>query len=145
MSEIDYAGLRALAENATPGPWETMSPRPDGRNAVHRPGYGLFGEEVSTFLVVDTNPADAEFIAAMDPPTVIALLDEIERIRAVEADMEWEYVCDNDEYRRFVTDADTAEKYRDRGYAVRRRTKAVPAGPWVPVAERNPEPKGSES
>lgn len=58
-----------------------MAPRPDGRNAVQRPeGYTLFGEERNTFLLVDTNPDDAAYIAATDPQTVLALIDRLEEL-----------------------------------------------------------------
>jgi hypothetical protein len=49
------------------------------------------------------------------------------------AEVEWEYVCEGDGLRRFTDDAKATEKWRERGYSVRRRTKRVPAGPWVPV------------
>lgn len=57
------AESKRIEDAATEGPWRTMSPRSDGRNAVERPRYDLYGNEVSEFLVVDTNPDDAAFIA----------------------------------------------------------------------------------
>jgi hypothetical protein len=64
----------------------------------------------------------------IDKADIRALLDE-----PVPADeREWEYACDNGEYRRF-TDEDGARHWADRGYTVRRRRKPSPAGPWEPV------------
>lgn len=95
---IDTTRLRALADAATPGPWKAgredfesfdamceaqrrmLSNRPFGE-PFHfvwtRPdlcvGYTANGP---------TSAANAAFIAAMDPTTVRALLDEVERLRA---------------------------------------------------------------
>lgn len=85
MTDIDYAALRALAENATPGPWfaEGLDDEPtiahDFDTEGHGPGHGSF--------IFPDKAADAEFIAAMDPPTVIALLDELEAARRAREDM----------------------------------------------------------
>lgn len=90
MTTIDTKHLRALAEAATPGPWEAET-------WTHQ-----FDDEI-TFGYVEANEcsiwdhsggntvanaADADYIAAIDPPTLIALLGEIERLRG---DTEWEY------------------------------------------------------
>ncbi|MCI2958226.1 ead/Ea22-like family protein [Agromyces atrinae] len=148
MTDIDYAALRALAENATPGPWfaEGLDDEPaiahDFDTEGHGPGHGSF--------IFPDKAADAEFIAAMDPPTVIALLDELERLRA-EVETGWEYGAQHSQgtnahpSRRSAEEAFKFHKAgeerlqmhaRGRSALVRRR----PAGPWGPVPEQKPEP-----
>lgn len=87
MSDLDLAQLRRLAEAATPGPWRFV---PEGDLIVKREPDG--GDQ----MIADTDwnadtvrvrgfgaglPIDAngEFIAAMSPEVVLALIDLIER------------------------------------------------------------------
>lgn len=76
----DYTRLRELAEKATPGPWQT--------------GSAIYGHDFHETIYVtpevghrticditDRHSGNAEFIAAVDPQTVIALLDERDRLR----------------------------------------------------------------
>jgi hypothetical protein len=64
--------LRRFAEQATPGPWEAA---------------GL-NEADDTVITADDDPVchahpdDTRFIAACDPQTVLAILDERDRLRA---------------------------------------------------------------
>ncbi len=91
MSKIDYQVLRAKAEKATCGEWslEYGEERFDAGDAlIHREvvGYlpicriegahpeGGFDEDFQM-----EQQANAEFIAAANPATVLALLDELER------------------------------------------------------------------
>lgn len=91
MSKIDYQALRAKAEKATCGVWslEYGEGRFDGDDAlIHREVAGYipicriegahpesgFDEDFQT-----EQQANAEFIAAANPATVLALLDERER------------------------------------------------------------------
>lgn len=91
MSKIDYQVLRAKAEKATCGVWslEYGEGRFDGDDAlIHREVAGYipicriegahpesgFDEDFQT-----EQQANAEFIAAANPATVLALLDERER------------------------------------------------------------------
>ncbi|HDV3800114.1 TPA: ead/Ea22-like family protein [Escherichia coli] len=91
MSKIDYQVLRAKAEKATCGEWslEYGKGRFDGDDAlIHREVAGYipicriegahpesgFDEDFQT-----EQQANAEFIAAANPATVLALLDERER------------------------------------------------------------------
>lgn len=60
--------LRKLAEAATPGPWDHAD-----LGAV----WGAGG-----WVLTDASEDDGKFIAACDPQTVIALLDERDRLRA---------------------------------------------------------------
>lgn len=91
MSEIDYQALRAKAEKATCGVWslEYGEERFNADDAlIHREVAGYipicriegahpesgFDEDFQT-----EQQANAEFIAAANPATVLALLDELER------------------------------------------------------------------
>ena len=74
---IDHAELRRLAIAATPGPWTA-----DGDLVAQPRGHyriPICGGDQCNFLI----PVDAEFIAAANPMTVLALLDEVDRLRAL--------------------------------------------------------------
>lgn len=79
MSAPDIARLRELANAATPGPWTT-----EDRMAP----FGRFLEtEVCMVIASDVNVArsdrlDAEYIAAVSPDVVLALLDGREALEA---------------------------------------------------------------
>lgn len=89
MSKIDYQALRAKAENATCGEWslEYGESRFDGDDAlIHREVAGYIpicrieGAHPESGFDEDfqmEQQANAEFIAAASPATVLALLDEI--------------------------------------------------------------------
>nr|WP_096945936.1 ead/Ea22-like family protein [Escherichia coli] len=91
MSEIDYQSLRAKAEKATCGEWslEYGESRFDGDDAlIHREVVGYIpicrieGAHPESGFDEDfqmEQQANAEFIAAANPATVLALLDERER------------------------------------------------------------------
>ena len=91
MSEIDYQALRAKAEKATCGAWslEYGEGRFDGDDAlIHRKAAGYIpicrieGAHPESRFYEDfqmEQQANAEFIAAANPATVLALLDERER------------------------------------------------------------------
>lgn len=86
MTELDLTKLREIAEAATPGPWEAELATKRKCYAPHcgfDHWYNLVHIEGVT-LLKDTVLAaeDAIHIAAFDPPTVIALIDEIERLKA---------------------------------------------------------------
>ena len=65
MSEIDHKKLRELAEAATPGLWTCRA------NVVEEPSAYLNAKYSQ-----GANCRNAEFIAAANPATVLALLDE---------------------------------------------------------------------
>ncbi|EAQ4225622.1 ead/Ea22-like family protein [Salmonella enterica] len=71
MSNIDKQALREAAEKATPGNWHRSSSRFNGITATP---FSLCGEEVMLAHTVEKR--DAEFIAAANPHTMLALLDE---------------------------------------------------------------------
>ncbi|HHP9763805.1 TPA: ead/Ea22-like family protein [Escherichia coli] len=91
MSKIDYQALRAKAEKATCGEWslEYGESRFDGDDAlIHREVAGYIpicrieGAHPESGFDEDfqmEQQANAEFIAAANPVTVLALLDERER------------------------------------------------------------------
>ncbi|ELQ6697758.1 TPA: ead/Ea22-like family protein [Escherichia coli] len=91
MSKIDYQALRAKAEKATCGEWslEYGEGRFDGDDAlIHREVAGYIpicrieGAHPESGFDEDfqmEQQANAEFIAAANPATVTALLDELER------------------------------------------------------------------
>ncbi|ELR9988318.1 ead/Ea22-like family protein [Escherichia coli] len=91
MSKIDYQALRAKAEKATCGVWslEYGEGRFDGDDAlIHREAAGYIpicrieGAHPESDFDEDfqmEQQANAEFIAAASPATVLALLDERER------------------------------------------------------------------
>ncbi|MED8773082.1 ead/Ea22-like family protein [Escherichia coli] len=91
MSQIDYQALRAKAEKATCGEWslEYGEGRFDGDDAlIHREAAGYIpicrieGAHPESGFDEDfqmEQQANAEFIAAANPATVLALLDELER------------------------------------------------------------------
>ncbi|MEQ6258858.1 ead/Ea22-like family protein [Escherichia coli] len=94
MSKIDYQALREKAEKATCGVWslEYGEGRFDGDDAlIHREVAGYIpicrieGAHPESRFYEDfqmEQQANAEFIAAANPATVLALLDELEKMQA---------------------------------------------------------------
>ncbi|ELR4955471.1 ead/Ea22-like family protein [Salmonella enterica] len=68
---IDKRALREVAERATPGNWRRTSSLFNGITVTP---FSLCGEEVTLAHTVEKR--DAEFIAAANPATMLALLDE---------------------------------------------------------------------
>lgn len=104
MSKIDYQALRAKAEKATCGEWslEYGEGRFDGDDAlIHREAAGYIpicrieGAHPESGFDEDfqiEQQANAEFIAAANPATVLALLDELETAKKRIAELEAEPV-----------------------------------------------------
>ncbi len=104
MSKIDYQALRAKAEKATCGEWslEYGESRFDGDDAlIHREVAGYIpicrieGAHPESGFDEDfqmEQQANAEFIAAANPATVLALLDELETAKKRIAELEAEPV-----------------------------------------------------
>ncbi|NGK48800.1 ead/Ea22-like family protein [Escherichia coli] len=94
MSKIDYQALREKAEKATSGVWslEYGEERFDAGDAlIHREVVGYLpicrieGAHPESGFDEDfqiEQQANAEFIAAANPATVLALLDELEKMQA---------------------------------------------------------------
>ncbi|ALO83286.1 ead/Ea22-like family protein [Salmonella enterica] len=68
---IDKRALREVAEKATPGTWRRTSSLFNGITVTP---FSLCGEEVTLAHTVEKR--DAEFIAAANPATMLALFDE---------------------------------------------------------------------
>ena len=104
MSKIDYQVLRAKAEKATCGEWslEYGEGRFDGDDAlIHREAAGYIpicrieGAHPESGFDEDfqmEQQANAEFIAAANPATVLALLGELEAAKKRIAELEAEPV-----------------------------------------------------
>ncbi len=79
MTAERLAELRRIAEAATPGPYEVVGldgyGGPYALRMQHRSGRTWYGVEGIK------RREDAEHIATFDPPTVLALLNEIEQLR----------------------------------------------------------------
>ena len=100
MSKIDYQELREKAERATCGEWslEYGEGRFDGDDAlIHREAAGYIpicrieGAHPESGFDEDfqmEQQANAEFIAAANPSTVLALLDELEAAEALNKHLE---------------------------------------------------------
>jgi hypothetical protein len=90
---IDTANLRTLASAATPGPWAVKL------------GHATFGDGTQVAYVMEDAPdpcrvvayevglPEASFIAAASPSVVLALLDEVERLRADTEAAEQRLLC----------------------------------------------------
>jgi len=75
---IDKAELRRLAEAATPGPWHSP-----GLGEIHMPSHDsvaqvCFKHDLADDDEVFGTQADADFISAVNPLTIIALLDQLD-------------------------------------------------------------------
>lgn len=87
-SRVDVAGLRAAAEAATPGPWEaghgwvyTQPIYSDDDRLADIFGVGYVDTDRALAEVARGN-ANAAYVAAADPTTVLALLDERDDLAA---------------------------------------------------------------
>ncbi|EFR4629154.1 ead/Ea22-like family protein [Salmonella enterica] len=81
MSKIDYQALREIAKQATQGEWVAFISSGTGTYAVHTPGDKRC-EDVIKWTGFDGQKNaenNARYIAAFNPETVLALLDERER------------------------------------------------------------------
>lgn len=90
--QLDLAALRKVAEAATPGPWRVDDEGYSGGSWV---AYLTDGLETGPIVMAGPGVGshhftrhDAEHIATFDPPTVIALLDEIKRLQALQEEHE---------------------------------------------------------
>lgn len=90
MSNINKQALREAAEKATQGPWiETCG---EVTTADYEVEGITFLDHICNCEIIGTESPNAEFIAAANPATVLALLDELEakdkRIAELEAKLE---------------------------------------------------------
>jgi Ead/Ea22-like protein len=143
MTPAKLAELRALAEKATQGPW---SARPDigglesataliiwPQNSIPRSGVSRMLGSCGTDAE-GKGEANLAFIAAANPQTVLALLDEIERLQhvigtprcaeellaklrleqAATADLEQQLAAAREECERLRVDANVEREYSNR-------------------------------
>lgn len=130
MTELDLDDLKAKALAATPGPWESWNV--DDETIEVRAGSALTGTGSyrSTDMIVECDvdgyepdepdfrqrEADADHIAAFGPPTVLALIERVERaeaqLAAIRVARSSHPECDKDEstcgWKRVVQDIDAA-------------------------------------
>jgi hypothetical protein len=82
MTPTQLADLRRLAISATPGPWDAM----EIRASYGEPRMSFVRKDPGNHIAQRVAADDALFIAAASPDVVIALLDELERSQASEAE-----------------------------------------------------------
>ncbi len=78
MTDLDLTKLREIAVAATDGPWNLHTLRTDETHDIR----GSIDDEANIVIYAECEDADADHIATFDPPTVLALVDEVERLRA---------------------------------------------------------------
>ncbi len=80
MTKDDRAALRALATQATPGPWQVEKPADDEGRYQVRASNGLWVAEMEDYTKpkLDGGEANARHIAAADPSTLLRLLDALD-------------------------------------------------------------------
>lgn len=151
MSKIDYQALRAKAEKATCGEWslEYGKSRFDGDDAlIHREAAGYIticrieGAHHESGFDEDfqmEQQANAEFIAAANPATVLTLLDELETAKKRIAELESEPVRQT--YKlpqtQFEQVADLYEMQFDDGRTCAFHTDAQKAAQWLQACDGN--------
>jgi hypothetical protein len=90
MPKINIKKLKKLAEKATPGPWFRSGGRVDDYDIMTY-SIGPVGDRENleqyedgfayTYTTNDDGEANGAYIAAIDPDTLIGLLDELEKLR----------------------------------------------------------------
>ena len=83
MTDLNLTKLREIAVAATDGPWNLHTLRTDETHDIR----GSIDDEANIVIYAECEDADADHIAAFDPPTVLALIDEIEWLRRIRADL----------------------------------------------------------
>ena len=88
---VDTKALRAAAAGATTGPWANPwdADEDADKDAFRAPdGSAVIGSVATDFVeeghALQVTRADAAFVVAASPDAVLALLDEVERLRRVE-------------------------------------------------------------
>lgn len=88
----DHDKLRTLAQQATPGPWHAGTAQ-DGDECGPLPYSYVTGEVLAEYpgdgwndgpgleAMFETTPEDAQYIAAVHPQAVLAILDELNATR----------------------------------------------------------------
>ena len=71
--------IEAVADAATPGPWEVIPATFEEGRRIKTPAYELMAVDIDAPYLDRT---DAEHIAMMDPATTLALIVEVRELRA---------------------------------------------------------------
>lgn len=80
---LPLAKLKELAEKATPGPWKAI-PTYDENKFLNVSVVSPRGDaDLGTWMVCAAREANAAFIAAVNPQTVLALVERIEELEAI--------------------------------------------------------------
>lgn len=151
MSEIDYQALREKAEKATCGVWslEYGEERFDAGDAlIHREVVGYLpicrieGAHPESGFDEDfqmEQQANAEFIAAANPATVLALLGELEAAKKRIAELEAEPVSQTykSQHTQFEQVADLYEMQFDDCRTCAFHTDAQKAAQWLQACDGN--------
>ena len=82
---IDTTKLRELAQKAAPGPWEQNLCSIDKTWLKGRIQECVIQENGPVLAITAEDGETAEYVAAANPVTVLALLDEIDRLRTIES------------------------------------------------------------
>lgn len=75
---MDIEQLRELAQAATPGPWTKGTYESEYAEAFER--FGVHGPDGTQIVAVWENSADADYITAINPVVLLALLDMVEEM-----------------------------------------------------------------
>jgi hypothetical protein len=105
---IDTKALREAAEKATPGPWRT-EPCGTPNCWCEVVVSDVQDQEECIFPSGSAAKADAQFIAAANPQTVIALLDVVDAARAKKQAVDAFHSAPN------LDNCDLAEKFQEMG------------------------------
>src|SRR5574343_911498 len=82
---IDTTKLRDLAMKATPGTWEYKLCSIDKTWLKGRIQECVMQSNGPVLAITAEDSATSDYVAAANPATVLQLLDEIDRLRAIEA------------------------------------------------------------
>lgn len=103
----DLAKLRAVTKAATPGPWDYDDEVMNEPSPCNQTVYPEADSEHSIAFVngMVNGTKDAAFIAAANPETVLALLDELESIPITLTEIEWRAIlAENEQFKTELED-----------------------------------------
>ncbi|RXO38225.1 ead/Ea22-like family protein [Salmonella enterica] len=133
MSNIDKRALREVAEMATPGNWRRTSSLFNGITVTP---FSLCGEEVTLAHTVEKR--DAEFIAAANPATMLALLDENIQLQREKDALEAVALALRDDMQQAREQLEAAEKHINDYHTVLNNLAAV-ARRYLPDYDEHPD------
>lgn len=100
MMKAERAALRALADKATPGPWEICVGQlvwgvTEDDPGLTCSGCGGVASKEHWLMAEPVEPADARYIAACSPERIMALLDRVDRLTEA---LRWQLDRHNENY-----------------------------------------------